>query len=434
MSVSYSPLGSALGNPSGAVRSACQDVARVFGVEECWFTSMGSTILNHVVITYARRKHHGKPVIATANPHKSLVDAAADFEVPLRFIPVGFDPTFEATIPPTAQKVADAITKYPNAAALIITSPTYEGLEANVHSIVQEARHARPNLPVFVDNAWGSGLESPLLQGADVALRSSHKMDGAWQGAAVMLVNGERVDRDLLRECVSARLSSSQSYPILCSIEQIYQLWLEYGDEFRSILEEWGEALRHELAQRGVKVLDQQHCAPWIAGNSITSLDALKITVATGFANGYEVSRKLQRSGIIPEKAGPRTITLIVTARLLSTDPIHFADAICDSIEAAGMSLNHPLGVPLPLNQWDHLRSLEMHEAFYRGTSKVPLEEAPGKVAAEVLVPYPPGIPTIIPGQLLLRDVIEYVRWLKDLGGEVMSGDRDLRTVRVVES
>jgi len=406
----------------------------VFGVDECWFTSMGCTIFNHVVITYARRKHHGKPVIATANPHKSLVDAATDLEVPLRFIPVGFDPTFDAMIPPTAQKVVDAIMKYPDAAALIITSPTYEGLEANVNSIVQEVSDARPDLPVFVDNAWGSGRESPVRQGADVALRSSHKMDGAWQGAAVMLASGERVDRDLLRECVSARLSSSQSYPILCSIEEIYQLWLEYGDEFRSSLEEWGETLTHELAQRGVRVLDRQYCAAWIADSSITSLDARKITVATGSANGYAVSRRLQRSGIIPEKAGPQTITFIATARLLSTDPIHFADAICDSMGATTMNLDHPPEVPLPLNQWDRLRILEMHEAFHRRTSKVSLEEAPGKVAAEVLVPYPPGIPTIIPGQLLLRDVIEYVRWLKDLGGEVMSGDRDLRTVRVVES
>ena len=88
---------------------------------------------------------------------------------------------------------------------MFITSPTYEGLHANLDQIIQAVREIAPDMVVIVDNAWDWGLDSPLSQGADIAVRSSHKMDGACQGGAILLANKERLNTQLLEECITAR-------------------------------------------------------------------------------------------------------------------------------------------------------------------------------------------------------------------------------------
>ena len=134
---------------------------------------------------------------------------------------------------------------------------------------------------------------------------------------------------------------------------------------------------------------------------------------------------------MIPEKSGIRTLTIICTGKELFTDPSSPAEAIAVYIDR--LARNAPeISIPLPLNKREELRVYESHEAVIKRYTYVPIEEASDYASASIVVPYPPGIPSIIPGQKIEADVVRYLLDLLDIGGEIISSDRLLQTIRVV--
>jgi len=445
MSVSHEPLGSALGSPSGSVKSASEALSSIFGCDRSWITSMGSTTSNHVCMAYIGRMFPGKPVLVTANPHLSLVNSAVDFNVPLRFVPIEFEPAFELPVLPSAKLVKGCLGEFPDVAAIVVTSPTYEGLNADAESITHLVRQVHPNIPIFFDNAWGWGLDTPLAHGADVVVRSSHKMDGAWQGGGVLLAQEAHVDIDVLSQCVSARFSTSQSYPILASVEMCYGLWHHFGPTLSRCFSAWSDEIRTLLADAGIEVLDEDKISQFRDSGQVAFLDKRKITFSSKPKTGFELSEVIHETAhYIPEKAGISNVTLIASLKALSLDPTEVAENILKCIDAPfpekTKDSNSPdrsptnMMPPLCLNKWEELRVLEAHEAVRRETERVPLEEASDRIAAELITPYPPGIPIIIPGQRITDEGIEYIRLLCSLGGDVVAEDASMKEIRVVAS
>jgi arginine decarboxylase len=431
MSVSYKNLGSALGNPTHAVKNVTNELAKIFKCDSVWITSLGSTTSNYVVLTYIRRKYHNKPILIMANPHISTINAAIDLNIPIRFVPIDFNERFEAIIPSSAERILNYLKKY-NVACIIVTSPTYEGIEANIKKIVALIREFNDKIPIIIDNAWGWGLKTPIIEGADIVVRSSHKMDGALQGASVILAKKERIDLELFSECVNARFSTSQSYPILGSIEYIYKgIWAKYESKLTKYFLEWSNGLKEDLKKAGIEVLENESLKEYFKKGQIVSLDPRKITIKVK-GNGFKIYEKLQeRYGIIPEKSGIKTLTFIVTTKVLLQDTREVSEKIIKCLNNEKDFKNN-LNIPLPLNNWDRLRKLESYEAVASKTKIVPLEKAIGKISAETIAVYPPGIPLIIPGQIIQKDVIDYLKSIFSIGGEIISRDPNIKTIRVV--
>lgn len=445
MSVSHEPLGSALGNPSGSVRLASEELASVFNCDSCWITSMGSTTSNHVCMAYISRMYPGKPVLVTANPHLSLVNAAADFNVPLRFIPIEYDSNFELPIPPSSHTVKNFVEAFPEAVALIVISPTYEGLKVNEESITRTIREINPEMPIFFDNAWGWGLDTPIANGADVVVRSSHKMDGAWQGGGVLLAQKERISIDIMAQCVSARFSTSQSYPILASVEMCYGIWHRFSNMLIRCFSAWSTIIKEALSEKRIDVLDESKIERYLSDSQIASIDQRKITFSSRPITGFALSKALHRMACyIPEKAGIHTLTLITSLRALELDPTEVVKNITSCLEAlktemlsgtlCGSTIPKKVTPPLSLNKWENLRVLEIHEAVKSMSKKIPFEAACGHVAAELITPYPPGIPLIVPGQRITEKELAYLGVLTDLDGEIVAEDPLLKKIRVIDA
>lgn len=434
MSISYNFLGGALGNPSGSVAYDLGLLEKLFGADLCLATSMGSTLMNKVLLYYVKRKYPGQPLLVTANMHKSIIDAACICGVPLRFVPVEVDPLFESVIPPSPSTILEHLNHHSNAAALLITSPTYEGLGADIKNVIISVRESYPNIPIFIDNAWGWGLKTPLHDDADIVVRSSHKMDGAKQGGSILLASRKHVDLKLLSECATACLSTSQSYPVILSIFEIYMgIWATCGDQFARCLIEWSNRFKSKLHAGGLQVLDELYLRTFFNNGNIRSLDPRKVTVSLGSTSGFGFSRKLQEApnGLIPEKAGFNTLTFISTGRALTTDPCTAAETVLFYKPYAPL-LNRQMNIPLPLNNWESLQKTEAHEAIMQRSIMTPIQWAIDKVSAETITPYPPGIPVIIPGQVVTREVSEYLQHLADLGAEIIAADPKMDSIRVV--
>ena len=429
MSVSYKNLGSALGNPTHAIKNVTNELAKIFKCDRVWITSLGTTTSNHVVLTYIKRKYQNKNVLIMGNPHISIVNAAIDLNTKIRFVPIDFNEYFEIIIPSSAERILNYLEKY-NAACVIVTSPTYEGIEANIKKIVTLIREFNEKIPIIIDNAWGWGLKTPIIEGADIVVRSSHKMDGALQGASIILARKERVDLELFSECVNARFSTSQSYPILGSIEYIYKIWAKYESKLTKYFLEWSNGLKEDLKKAGIEVLDFQNLKEYFEKGQIFSIDPRKITIRVK-GNGFKIYEKLQNCGIIPEKSGIKTLTFIVTAKVLIQDTKEVSEKIIKCLNNEKDFKNN-LNIPLPLNNWDRLRKLEPHKAVTSKTKIIPIEKAIGKISAEVICVYPPGIPLIIPGQIIQKDVVKYIKFISSIGGEIISRDPNIKTIRVV--
>jgi len=428
-SVSCDALGASLGYLSEATREMADSIANWLGVDHVNLTSMGSTTNIYVTMTYISRKYPGSPVLCAGNSHMSWVNAAANLSVPLRFVSARMDPEFEAVIPPGPDEISKALEKS-NAAAVVITTPTYEGLHVDVASIVKKVRDVRgDDVLVIVDNAWGWGKFNPVNEGADIAIRSTHKMEGALMGASVLLANTERIDRDLLVECGNACYSTSQSCVVLASIGETYCLWARHEAALESAFIEYSQSLKNSLAALGFQIFEgvrEQH---------ISHVDPRKITIKLpkGII-GYKLSEILQRKyKLIPEKAGISTITLIVTARTLNSSPEKIADAIARGVEDVERMPVPEIEIPLALNKWETLRAMEVHQAVRCASRVVDFDHSAGLISASVVVPYPPGIPLIIPGQRITEDIIRYLHVLYGIGGHVVAADPSLSKIRVVE-
>ena len=428
-SVSQAELGDALGYPTGAIRNACDKIAKYFRAKCVFMGSSGTTTFNAVFMTYVRRKYPGKLVLMSANPHKSVIDPAVDLFIPIRFIPIDYDQYFEAPIPPSPETVLSYVEQY-EAPVVMITTPTYEGIKAKMDKIYNMIKKKYPDTVLYVDNAWGWGFDVPQ---SDIFVRSTHKMDGGLNSSSILVIKeDECLDMNLLRECVTARLTTSPSYPILLSIEAVYDIWANYKS-FGKTLISWATEFKKEIEKHGIgEILSEKYIKDNYRKN-ISELDPRKIHIRLDKGTGFELSQKLQdlEIPIIPEKSGIRTITFIATARALYFDPAEIAYQIAKCYENLKKRDDLPT-LPLTLNRYEELRRLEVYEVFHYGTRLIKSELAEGKISASVITPYPPGIPLIIPGMLIENDALQYLHTILKLGGEIVGCDPKLDVLRVV--
>ena len=428
-SVSCDAIGASLGYQSEATREMADSIARWFNVDHVSLTSMGSTANIYVIMTYICREYPGSPVLCAANCHMSWINAAANLGIPLRFVPAGMAREFEALIPPGPDEFSKALEKESDAAAVVITTPTYEGLHVDVASIVKKVRDVRDDILIVVDNAWGWKRGNPVNEGADIAIRSTHKMEGALMGASVLLANTRRIDKDLLVECGNACYSTSQSCIVLMSIGETYWLWARHEAALERAFIEYSQALKNSLRELGFQIFEGVH------EHHISHIDPRKVTIKLPKGViGYKLSEILQqRYRLIPEKAGIATITLIVTARTLNSPPEKIADALARGVEDVERMSVPEIEIPLSLNKWETLKAMEAYQAVRCASRVVDFDHSAGLISASVVVPYPPGIPSIIPGQRITEDVIQYLHVLRAIGGHVVAADPSLSKIRVVE-
>jgi arginine decarboxylase len=431
---------------TGVFAEAEQFAAQAQGADRTMFSVHGSTGSNFIVLRHLALERSDALVLIARNIHHSVINAIKAFGLDFRFLATPYEPRFEAVLPPSVDDVLGGLRRSPEALAVLYTSPTYEGLAADTRAIATAVHDTSEHAMVIVDEAWGGHLpfhpelpEAAMAAGADICVQSTHKLAGGLQQTGLIHWREERVDSELMEEAYREYVTTSPSYHLLASADAAVRTLAARGHD------EIGRAIARSRELRdglNVRLPDLDHlddpafmaaCATRVA-----ACDPLKTTVGISryAISGYDVAKRLIERGIVIEKAGVQTITLISTFQLGD-------DAVADTLEAltevlAPVLLPGGAREPMPVNPFGAIDDRPvMHPYHARRYAKsigheLALADAVGKVAAEEVEVYPPGIPVILEGFRVSADAVEYLIAARDNGGSIVARDTSLRTLRVL--
>jgi arginine decarboxylase len=431
---------------TGIFGEAERFAAAAQGADRTMFSVHGSSGSNFVVLRALALERSDALVLVARNIHHSVINALKAFGLDFRFLPTPYEPRFEALLPPSVEDVRAGLTRHPEAIAVLYTSPTYEGLTADSRGIAALVHGASEQAMVIVDEAWGGHLhfhpdlpESAMASGADVCVQSTHKLAGGLQQTGLIHWREGRVDSELMEEAYREYVTTSPSYHLLASADAAVRTLAAQGEEALSRAIARTADVKAGLRARLLD-LDWMDDAAWLASvrAHAAGWDEIKTTIGLSryALSGYEVAQALVDRHIVIEKAGVQTITLITTFQL-------GPDAVDDTVTAladvlGGAALPGGAREPMAANPFRAIDDKPvMHPYAARRYAKsigheLPLAEAVGKVAAEEVEVYPPGIPVILEGFRVSADAVQYLLEARDRGGAIVARDTSLRTLRVL--
>ena len=410
--------------------------ARAWGARRSWFLVNGASQANHVaLLTLA---HMGGEVVVQRNAHSSTIDALVLSGLRPTFVAPALDPELRIAHCLSPESLERALDATPGAVGATVVSPTYFGATADVAAL-SEVAHAR-GVPLIVDEAWGSHFpfhhrlpDHALAVGADLAVSSVHKVVGSLtQSAIVHLAEGGRLDEQVVDRCVTLVESTSPSSLLAGSLDAARRHAVVQGDELLAETMAALEAVREAIRGiEGLDVLDERlRGAP-----GVFDYDPLRLVIdvrGTG-ADGYELERLLRRrDDVNMELAGENVLVGVFGMGEHAADQgrrlVEALRHVVSELPADAAGAHDEFAPPPP---WGEL-AMTPREAFFGPQEVVPAREAVGRVAAESLAAYPPGIPNVLPGERLSPETLDYVQQALDHGGMLRgASDRKLRTVRV---
>ncbi|MHB1508334.1 MAG: aminotransferase class I/II-fold pyridoxal phosphate-dependent enzyme [Acidimicrobiales bacterium] len=382
----------------GWLAQAEERAGKLFGADFARFSSGGSTHGNQTLALGIGKP--GDEVIVSRTLHRSLLLGL----VLAGLTPVWVRPEVDAvTGLPTGvapARVARALAEHPRARAVFLVEPTYVGTFSDIRAHARIAHEA--GVPLVVDAAWAAHFgfhpdlpPHALGAGADAMVTSAHKALPAYNQAALVLARTERIDGARLDRAFEATHTTSPAATILASI-----------DAARALMEYHGERLIGEMLDTVSKARERLGGVRGLRVLHGSGVDPAKLAVAlagTG-AHGVEVEADLIDAGMPVEMADRDTIVAFVTVADTPKDVERLTDELIASIERRR-------GVPRTLATaatWvvEPQMVVAPREAFFAPTETVPIGQAAGRVSAELVAPYPPGVPVLAPGELVTGETL----------------------------
>ncbi|KAF5469350.1 hypothetical protein F2P56_013433 [Juglans regia] len=425
-------------SPVGPILEAQRQAAKLFGSSETWFLVGGTTCGIQAAIMATCSP--GEFLILPRNTHLSAISAMVLSGARPKYIIPQYDFKWDIAGGVTTSQVEQAVKELEmegqRAAAVFITSPTYHGICSNLTEISQLC-HSH-GIPLIVDEAHGAHLgfhpqlpNSALQQGADLAVQSTHKVLCSLTQSSMLHMSGNMVDRERICRCLQTLQSTSPSYLLLASLDAARSQLSENPDTiFNRAMELAFEAKYLIKEIPGISVLDLARFS------NFPAIDPLRLTI--GFwqlgLSGYEADEFLCRDhGIVCELVGNRSNTFTIN---LGTSR--------DDIQMLILGIEHLVGITAPIDGEkgygefdgytpfaDIKMSLIPRDAFFASKKKVGIGESLGKVCGELICPYPPGIPVMIPGEVITEKALEYLLDVRSKGA-VITGASDTSLSSIV--
>jgi arginine/lysine/ornithine decarboxylase len=426
----------------GTLRAAEEYGADAWGADRSFYLVNGSSAGNHAYLLAALRP--GDKVIVARDIHKSLLVALILVGAKPIYVVPKLHPEHHVGLGVEPSAVAAALDAHPDARLVALVSPSYCGVQSDLAGIVAAA-HAR-GVPVYVDEAWGPHFAfhpdlpaSAMQGGADGAVCSTHKVLGSITQAAILNVRHGLVSPDHVGSLVGMVQTTSPAVLILASIDACRRQMVLEGrallDRAIALAEDGRRRLR---AIPGVAVLGAD-----VLGLPAGAYDPTKLVVDVhGLGlTGFEVETLLRdRYRINPEMSDLVGIECLVTVGDTPASIDRLVEAFEDMASerpANGQAKDRAeLGAALRSSGTiisPGEQAMSPRDAFFAPKRAVPLAEAVGNVAAELVIPYPPGIPVLAPGDVISAEKIKYLRFGAALGMYVSGpADSTLGTIRVV--
>jgi arginine decarboxylase len=419
----------------GYLKKAEELMADAVGAQTAFFSTCGSS-LSVKAAMLAVAGGQGE-LLVSRDAHKSVVAGLIFAGVEPRWIKVRYDDELHLAHPPSPEQVEAAWQAHPDAAGALIVSPTPYGTCADIQAIA-EVCHKRGK-PLIVDEAWGAHLpfhdDLPtwaMDADADVCVVSVHKMGMGFEQGSVFHLQGELVDPTRLSACADLLMTTSPNVLLYSAIDGWRRQMVRDGKRLLSAALDLARSVRSEIDERdGLHVLHDE----LLNEQASHDLDILHVLIdlkELGIT-GYQASDWLRENCRVDVGLSDHRR---IEATLSMADDRAAADRLLSSLDAllaAAPSFERPPTIEFP--SYDDLEVepvLLPRDAFFGPTESVPAREAVGRVCAEQITPYPPGIPALVPGERITEGVVDYL--LSGLkAGMVLPDPADpaLKTIKV---
>jgi arginine decarboxylase len=400
--------------------------AQAHGAARSWFLTNGATQGNHA-LTLALAPL-GAPVVVQRNSHASVVDGLVLSGGTPTYVAPEYEPELgmaHGVSPESLERaLASVAAGGAPARAAFIVSPTYYGMAADVAACAEVAHAA--GVPLVVDQAWGPHFgfhpalpASALALGADAVLTSTHKIVGSLtQSAMLHVADTGRIDAGTVARCVRLVRSTSPSALLMASLDGARRQLAVHGEALLERTIRASTAVREEIARvPGVAVVG----ADMVGHPGVAAWDPLRIVIdvrGTG-CTGYEVAAALRGAyDIHVELATHATMVLVLGVG----EPLEALARFAHDFEQTVRRMERPGAAPALVRATGALENevvVPPRDAFLGAAEVVAVDDADGRVSAEAIAGYPPGIPALLPGERITGEVIAYLRELRDAGARL---------------
>ncbi|WP_327000909.1 aminotransferase class V-fold PLP-dependent enzyme [Dactylosporangium sp. NBC_01737] len=412
---------------TGVLTEAEGRAARLWGADFCRFSTGGATHANQAVALAVAGD--GDRVVVSRTLHRSLLLGLVLAGLTPVWVRPEVDPGTGLPLGVAPATVRRALAANPGVRAVFVGDPSYVGTVGDIAGLADAAHEF--GVPLVVDAAWAAHFgfhpalpRHPLQLGADVMVTSAHKTLPAWSQAALVLARTGRVDAARLDAGIEATATTSPAGAVLAST-----------DAARALLERDGHALLGDavaVTREARAVLRDVEGLYVLDGPAVDPLKLTLLLFGTG-ADGNLVEQDLLAAGLPIESADRDVLVAVVS---LADTP----ESLGRLTTALAGSVRRHRGAPRPVigpaaYRVEPVASMPPRQAFFAAAETVPIGRAVGRVCAELVAPYPPGIPILAPGEQITAEALAALDQARLAGVRIAyAADPSLGTLRVTRS
>ncbi|MCR8645891.1 aminotransferase class I/II-fold pyridoxal phosphate-dependent enzyme [Paenibacillus sp. N1-5-1-14] len=435
-----------LHHPEESILEAQQLAAACFGAGETHFLVGGSTVGNLAMVMSLCRP--GDILIVQRNVHKSVIHGLMLASAQAVFVDPGYEEESGRTLGVDIQDIREALERYPQAKGVLLTNPNYYGMGIDLRAMADMVHDY--DIPLLIDEAHGAHYgfhadlpESALTAGADIVVQSTHKMLSAMTMGAMLHIQGTRIDRRIIKQRLAMLQSSSPSYPLMASIDLAR---LEIDTRGEQLI---GQGL--EVIHYFCKQMSKYPRFRIYQGDGSYTQDPFKITVTdtSRILSGPALAQALEQRGCYPEMSDLNHVLLLFTLHSTMEDAERVVRAFEDmesemneaihAIDETTCQLEAKRVESLRINKENSIRlsqpvQFDSFPIFEEQYEIVELSQAIGRKSAEMIIPYPPGIPIVYTGEIITSDIAAYIQLLIEANVRIQGSEvGNTRMVNVIK-
>ncbi|MGI5912680.1 MAG: aminotransferase class I/II-fold pyridoxal phosphate-dependent enzyme [Syntrophomonadaceae bacterium] len=411
--------------PNGIIKQSQKLMAHAYGAAESFYLVNGAT--SGIQALFLAVGGEGKKVLLPRNAHCSFYSGMVlSGTIPV-YIPVQVEPELGIALGVIAEDVRDTMQKNADIEAVFLTSPSYYGTTIDIYTIAGIVHDKEKKL--LIDEAHGAHFpfskvfpQSALSSNADAVVNSLHKTLPVLNQGAVLHVASSLAGDDRIRRAVNLLTTTSPSYPIMASME-LARYYMEINGD-------WLLDRAYHLSLQYRKKINQipgliAYERELITIPGVVALDPLKLLVSVRGTNlnGYEFAQLLRENYRIQVELADNNFILAMFSLFHEADTwenfYQAVKAVAGNYSASGKQILKTCAAPLPKVM------VSPRQAYIAPLRRVALKDAINQIAGEMITAYPPGIPCILPGEVISHEIIEYLMYLKQSGASIQ-GPQDI--------
>lgn len=420
-----------LSHPISVIREAEELTADAFGAQHAFFMVNGTTSAVQAMVLATVRA--GDEILLPRNVHKSVINALVLCGGIPVYIPVRVNHQIGIATGMALSDIEQVMREHPKAKAIFVNNPTYYGIASDLASIVRVAHAA--GMKVLVDEAHGTHLYfgrnlpiSGMAAGADLAAVSMHKSGGSLTQSSILLC-GKDADVEYVQQIINLTQTTSASYLLISSLDLSRRNLALHGAESFEKVSSMAEYARSEINDIGGYYAYGREL---IDGESVYDFDVTKLSVFTqGIGmTGIEVYDMLRDEYDIQIEFGDIGNIL---AYISIGDRIQDIERLVGALEdIAGRFAKEKKELYCGEFIAPEL-VMSPKDAFYARGKQLPLEQTVGKIAGEMIMCYPPGIPILTPGERITAEILDYIEYAREKGCSLQGPqDPECRALRIL--